>query len=1044
MQSTVYQQQKVIGINRLPKKELVSFMGMLLLTLFSLSLYAQNITIRGKIVESSGQPIPGASIKVKGATTGTTADGSGNFQLSAPANATLEISFIGYITQEKQVKGQTNLTITLNTDTKNLQDVVVIGYGTQRKEAITGSVASISGAKLNEVPAPNISQALQGRVAGVEITQTSTKPGATMQIRIRGTRSINAENDPLIVLDGIPFGGTIADISTDDIQTLDILKDASATAIYGSRGANGVILITTKKGSRNQSAQIAYSGYYGLKDVVKYPMMQADKYIAFRKRAGLNNVPGIDEDITGATNTDWQDLFYRSASVQNHDVSVSGGTDRGNYKVGVGYYNDESPIPLSDYSRISLRASVDQEIGKYLRVGFTTNTNYAVTDGASIGMYGVLSMSPIANPFNADGTTKRVVTMPQDVQWVYTKDVMNNLGDKYVNRTKGFGSYNSAYGELKIPGVEGLKYRLNLGGNYRVNNTGSYTGIGVFSSDALNPNTASVNNSLMTQWAIENVLTYDKTFAEKHKLNVTALYSSEQITSNSSAIGRRNLAGDSFQYFNLGQTSTGSNDDITIDPNNQSYWQSGLMSFMGRVMYSYLDKYMISATFRSDASSRLAPGHKWNSYPAVSVGWNIQKEAFMQNVTWLNNLKLRLGYGQTSNQSVAPYATLGRLSVRPYNYGATNANGYYVTELPNPDLGWEYSETQNIGLDFSLFNNRLSGTVEGYITKTNDLLLSVGLPSTSGVSSYTGNVGATQNKGFEISLNGTIIQSESGWTWEAGLNFYRNVNKVVSLASGQMRDEANWLFVGQPLNVIYDFQKVGIWQANEAAAVKQYEGPAGLPGMVKVLYTGGYNADGSPTRIIGSDDRQILKADPNFQGGFNTRVAYKNIDLSVVASFQEGGILNSTLYGSNGYLNLEDGRRGQIDIDYWTPDNPNAKYPDPLGPKNSNNPKYGSTLGYFDGSYLKIRTISLGYNFTGKWIKAAGIKRMRLYATAQNPFVLFSPYYKESGMDPEPNSFANDGANMAVAYGYGQRRLLTVGYNTPTTRNYIFGLNVTF
>lgn len=1015
-----------------------------LLSLLSLSVRAQNITINGRVVDDKAQAVIGANVRVKGGKTGAATDVNGNFRLSVPGNAVLQVSYLGYITQEVAVNNRKQITITLKADSKTLQDVVVVGYGTQRREAVTGSVASISGSKLNEVPAANAAQALQGRVAGVELTQTSTKPGATMQIRIRGTRSINAENDPLIVLDGIPFGGSIADISPDDIKSLDILKDASATAIYGSRGANGVILITTRKGTKGQEAQVSYNGYYGAKDVMKYPMMQANEYIALRKRAGLNMTPGADEDLSGNTNTDWQKLFYRNATVQNHDVNVTGGTAKSNYKFGVGYYKDESPIPLSQYSRISLRGALDQEIGKLFRVGFTTNDNYSITDGSSLGMYGVLSMSPLVNPFNTDGTTKRTVTMPQDVQWVYTKQTLNALGDKYANRTKDLGSYNSLYGEMKIPGVDGLKYRLNLGGNIRTSNGGSYTGIGVFSSDVNNPNTASISNALTTQWTMENLLTYDKTFAQKHNINVVALYSSEQTNYNSSYISRKNLAGDGFQYFNLGQSSTGSNDDISIDPNAQGYYQSGLLSYMGRVMYSYDDLYMLSATFRSDASSRLAPGHKWHSYPAVSVGWNIQRESFMKNVNWISLLKLRAGYGETSNQSVQPYATLGQLGVRPYNFGASNANGYYVTTLPNPALGWEYSKTQNLGLDFALFNNRLSGTVEGYITNTDNLLLSVNLPATSGVSSYTGNVGSTQNKGFEVSLNGVIFNNKNGWTWEAGVNLYRNVNRVVSLASGQTRDESNWLFVGHPLNVIFDYKKVGIWQANEATAVKQYEGSAGQVGMIKVLYTGTHNADGSPTRIIGAADRQIMDADPKLQGGFNTRVAYKAIDLTVVGAFQDGGILNSTLYGANGYLNLEDGRRGQIDINYWTPNNPGGQYPDPNGPKNSNNPKYGSTLGYFDASYAKIRAITLGYNLPGKWMQKAGIKRIHLYATAQNPFIFFSPYYKQSKMDPEPNTYANDGSNMAVAYGYGQRRLLTVGYNTPSTRNYLLGLNVTF
>lgn len=1015
----------------------------LIFFILSVTTYAQSKQIRGTVVDEKNEPLPGATVKAKSGSGSASTDANGRFVITVrPNEQTLVVSFIGFDVREVPINGQTTMTIKMVPSSRSLEEVVVIGYGTQRKEAVTGSVASVRGDAVREVPSANISQALQGRVAGVQMAQTSTKPGATMQIRIRGTRSINASNDPLIVLDGIPFAGTIADISPEDIKSIDILKDASATAIYGSRGANGVILITTNKGVKGQKAQFSYSGYEGLKEAIKYPMMAGPEYVTLRKIAGMNQVNGLDE--ADDVNTDWQDLFYRNAITASHDVAVSGGNEKGSYKFGVGYYKDEAPIPQSDYLRYSIRGSLDQEVGKLIRVGFTTNNNFNITNGAGLGMYGVLSMSPIANPFNDDGSVKRTVRMAQDEQWVYTKDIVKNLGDKWADKTKAYGSYNSLYGEIKIPWIDGLKARVNVGGNFRTSNSGNYTGVGIFSAQGDTPSSASIGNSFTTHWAVENLLSYDHVFAKKHTINAVAMYSAEETRYNSSSISRKNIAADEFQYFNLGRTSTGNNDDITINGDNQNYQVSGLMSWMGRVIYSYEDRYMISATLRSDGSSRLAPGHKWHTYPAVSVGWNINKEPFMSNIDWLDALKLRAGYGQTSNQAVSPYATLGVLSTRPYNFGSVNSIGYYVSTLPNPNLGWEYSETKNFGLDFTIFKNRLSGTAEYYITDTKDLLLGVNLPATSGVSSYTGNVGATQNKGWELSLNGVILQNVNGWTWEAGLNVYGNRNKLVELASGQLENKDNWWFVGHPLNVIYDYKKIGIWQENEADIVKKYEGPAGVPGMIKVLYTGTFNEDGTPTRIIGEADRQILDCDPDFQGGFNTRVAYKGFDLSVVATFQSGGILNSTLYGNNGYLNLNDGRRGQIKVDYWTPENPGAKYPKPGGPTDSNNPVHGSTRGYFDASYLKIRTITLGYDVNAKWIKRYGISRLRVYGIAQNPFVMFSPYHKESGMDPETNSYANDGANSAVPYSSGLSRMLTVGYNTPVTRNYVIGCNLTF
>lgn len=406
-------------------------------------------------------------------------------------------------------------------------------------------------------------------------------------------------------------------------------------------------------------------------------------------------------------------------------------------------------------------------------------------------------------------------------------------------------------------------------------------------------------------------------------------------------------------------------------------------------------------------------------------------------------LKLRAGYGQTSNQSVDPYATLGRLSIRPYNFGDYFDVGYYVSELPNEKLGWEYSETWNYGVDFSILNNRLSGSLEYYVTNTKDILLRVGLPSTAGVGSYMGNIGETQNKGWEISLDGVILDNYNGWTWDAGINIYGNRNKLVALASDQERDESNWWFKGHPIDVIFDYEKIGLW--NETDPDFKYLDilePGGNAGMIKVKYTGGYKEDGTPVRAIGPDDRQIRKLEPDFQGGFNTRVAYKDFDLSVVGAFKSGGTLISTLYSSNGYLNMMSGRRGNVKVDYWTPENTNAKYPKPGGITSGDNPKYGSTLGYFSASYLKIRTITLGYNFKQEWIKNAGISRLRLYCTVQNPFVMFSPYYDESGMDPETNSYGNE--NAAVPYSQNLRRLLTIGTNTPSTRNYLIGINLTF
>ena len=1008
---------------------------LLLLCLIPLCSIAQNITVKGIVKDNLGESVIGANVTEKGTTNGMITDLDGNFSLTVQKNATLVISYIGYVTQEIAIKGNTNLNIILKEDSKALEEVVVIGYGTARKSDVTGSIASVGGDKLQEMPSTNITYALQNRVAGVDMTQTSSQPGATMQIRIRGTRSLTASNDPLVVLDGIPFMGNLSDINPGDIKSMDILKDASSTAIYGSRGANGVILITTNRGAQGTPAKFTYNGYVGAKSVFsKYPMMDGPKYAEMRKYAGkFENSLDESDDM----NTDWQDLLYRTGMVNSHDVSVAGGTNNGSYSFGAAYYKDQGVIPTQNYTRYSLRGSFDQGVGKYFRFGLTTNSNYNVTKGSNIDLYSVLNNTPLANPYNEDGSLKRTVKLnSQDENFVVTRDVVENLEDSWLNEKKGFGTYNNLFAEVQCPWVKGLKYRVNLGLNYRSTKGGVFTGEGINSSTADTPSTASLEHTETTNWAIENLITYDRTFG-KHQLNIVGMYSAEETVYTKSHIAARDIPAEYLQYYNLGRAEG----TITVNPDNWDYQKSGLMSWMGRAMYTYDNRYMLMATVRADASSRLAKGHQWHTYPAVSAGWNIGQESFMDDLEWLDILKVRVGYGQTSNQAVAPYSTWGKLSTRPYNFGPTGyATGYYVSALPNYDLGWEYSSTWNFGLDFTLLGGRLSGTFEYYIQKTSDLLQSVNLPSTSGVSSYVGNVGKTENKGVEFTLNGTILDNHNGWTWDASINISANRNKLTELASGAERDEANNWFVGHPIDAIYDYEKIGLWQ--EGDPYLDILEPGGNVGMIKVKYTGEYNEDGTPVRQIGPDDRQIISMEPKFTGGFSTRVAYKGFDLNVITAFKCGGKLISTLHHSNGYLNMLTGRRGQVDVDYWTEENTNAKYPKPGGIQSGDNPKYGSTLGYFDASYWKVRNISLGYKFDEqKWLKNFGIQSLRAYVSIQNPFVICSPFHKETGLDPETNSYGNE--NVAVTSGI-QKRFLTVGTNVPSTRNYLFGINLTF
>ncbi len=1022
-------------------RKMKSLWVLIALCLFPVVAYAQSISVSGTVVDELGEPILGANIIQKGTTNGVLTDIEGNFSLKAPNGATLVVSYIGYETVEVKVTGTKPMQIVLAEDVKALEDVVVIGYGTQRKEAITGSVASVSSAKLMENPSSNITQALQNRIAGVDMQQTNTQPGAEMRIRIRGQRSLSASNDPLIVLDGIPFLGSLSDINPSDIKSMDILKDASSTAIYGSRGANGVIMITTNKGSMGTPAKVSYNGYVGFKTLFNpFPMMNGEEFTAMRKLAG-KYTNGVDE--VDGVNTDWQDMFYQTGISNSHDITVSGGTQGGSYSFGAGYMHDEGVIPTQAFDRISVRANLDQKIGKYVRMGLSSTNTYNTTDGSQIGMYGVLQMSPIADPYNADGTMKRVVHLASDDVFVINKDILEGMKDTWLNHKQTLGTYNTLFGEVEAPWVPGLKYRINVGLNYRATKTGAFTGTGANSANENQVNSASIQHSEYMNWAVENVLTYDKTIADKHNINVVGMYSAEQTTYTQSHMSSQDIPAEYFQYFNIGA----GRQNVTVNPNYQNYWQAGLVSWMGRIMYDYDGRYMASVALRSDASSRLAKGHQWHTYPAVSMGWNIGREEFMKDYEWIDNLKIRAGYGQTSNQAINPYTTLGTLGTTPYNFGdegdPSYAMGYYPSKLANQELGWEYSSTWNYGIDFSLFNSRLSGTIEYYTMKTKDILLNVSLPSTAGVSSYMANIGETENKGFEMTLNGTIIDNKNGWTWEAGFNVAANRNKLTALASGADRDEGNGWFVGHPIDCIYDYVYDGLWNEGD----KDYEylqtlEPGGNEGMIKVKYDIERDANGKPTRSVGPDDRQIISLEPKFVGGFNTRVAWKNIDLNIIGAYQVGGKLVSTLYGGSGYLNLLTGRRGNVKVDYWTPENKDAKYPKPGGIQSGDNQKYASTLGIFDGSFCKIRTITLGYNFDKKLLKHTGLSALRAYFTVQNPFVISSDYYKESKLDPEPNSMSNQGQFHATQLG--GHAIPVVGTNAPCTRNYLIGLNVSF
>ena len=905
-------------------------------------------------------------------------------------------------------------------------DTVVIGYGVQLRKNITGSMDGMDGETMREIPSTNFAQALQGRIAGVQMTQTNSKPGAEMQIRIRGTRSLSISNEPLIILDGIAFSGSPNDIDPNAIKSIDILKDASATAIYGSRGANGVILITTNHGTKGQKFRVTYDGYFGAKTLFsRYPMMDGPQLTKLRSEvartaAEIGGHPPFNNfgDESDGVNTDWQDLVYKTAITTSHNIGVTGGTAKGSYNIGIGYMRDESLLPGQNFSRISLHAGLDQQIGRYFRVGLSTNTSFNETNGQGFNMYNLLAMSPLLDPWDKSGNWKRGVESPTGHRyWSYSRDAIEALGDDDWNDNESTtASYNTVFGEVKIPWIEGLTYRMTLGLNVHKRDYGTFTGTGVFSYYPENPSYATINKSDRTDKTVENLITYEKSFNNVHHFILNGLYSVEKADYETSFDRAYNVPSDHFKNWEFNKNTP---IEERLDEGG-SEGEAQLNSWMGRLMYSYDNRYMLSVTIRYDGSSRYVfENKKWNTYPAISAGWNLKKESFMDDIAWIDLLKLRIGYGKTSSPYITSYSSTGKLSGR-YRY-------FY-----NP-ISLERSETWNYGLDFSLFNNRLNGSIEYYSQTTSNALIYKYLP---GGGSTLENMAKTSNKGVELSLDGILLDNLNGWTWRAGVNLYTNKNEIVKLAPGQESQEGNLWFVGHPVNVIYDYEKIGLWQ--EGDPYLNVLEPYGNIGMIKVKYTGKHNADGSPVRPIGPEDRQIIELDPKFQGGFNTTVAYKDFDLTVIGDFQNGGKLYSSLYGGTSYLNLLNSWYGNMDVDYWTPENTNAKYPRAGGYQQ----KYANTMAVFDATYLKIRAITLGYSFDQNWLKSAGIQRLRLYVTAQNPFVLFSPYHSETGMDPETNSYGHE--NQRITSTSVSKDLPIISVNTPATRNYLFGVNLTF
>jgi TonB-linked SusC/RagA family outer membrane protein len=1032
----------------------------LILLLFWLSagtLLAQNITVTGTVRDEAGDGIPGATILVKGTSNGTATNFDGVYSISAPANAILQISYVGFETKEVQINGQSVLDIIISASASALDEVVIVGYGAQKKRDVTGSVASVSEATLKEVPAPNLLNQLKGRAAGVSIVSNGSTPGSQGQIRIRGNRTLTGpttNNDgldgPLVVVDGIPFGG-LNDINPDDIASMEILKDASATAIFGSRGAGGVILITTKRGKVGKPT-ITYDGYHGVTNVLdKYRFMDATEYAKFKEDAAKYNsvtpnttpypLTAIEiANQSAGINTDWQDLLFKQGFNTSHQLGLQGGVENTQYSLGLGYFNETGIIPSQDFQRANVRITLDQKLGKRFKIGLNTiNTLSYTNNPAGGGVPGFIAgLSPLAKPYNDDGSVNLFPKLGTIDATQVSPLTLISRADDILSNTRSIRTFNSLYGEVNL--LDGLKYRFNAGLNFSQSHFNGYGPPNTYVNNAVvqSASNADVSNTEFWDVNLQHLLYYDKTFAEKHKLGLTGLF---EITKNHSLGSNFNVKGVPADYigtsnFLLAQGTP------TASTNGNFFSETGLLSYMGRANYTYDGRYMLTATLRRDGSSTLSPGNQYFNYPAIGLGWNITNESFMKSISWLTNLKLRGGWGISGNRNVGAYATLGALSSSFYNFGTTTAGqvlGYTVTNLPATDLGWQSTDQVDVGLDIGLFKDRITGSFDLYQQKTKDILLSVNLPQSNGAGSTLKNLGKTEGRGFESTLTFEVVRNPKGFNWSTDLVYFFNREKITQLTTPtELDNKGNGWFVGHPLTVIYDYKKLGIWQTKDASdgSLAKQTSPVQIPGQIRVQ-----DVDGNGK--IDAADRQIIgNFQPKWEGGLTNRFSYKGFDLSTVMYARMGmkvvvPYLSGTSGGGSGFSFFNQGRSNQYKVDYWTNENPTNAFPRPDA--NAGVKDFASVNTYYDGSFIKMRSINLGYTFNSKSLGKTGISSARIYINATNPFILYSPLVRDGlGVDPEGNGTGNVIGDAVPG------RQITVNLNNPPVKQITGGLNIKF
>jgi TonB-linked outer membrane protein, SusC/RagA family len=929
-------------------------------------------TVQGTVTDANGQPLEGVSIIEKGTSNGTTTSVTGTFSITVKDdNAVLLISAVGYVNQE--VRAKDAVKIVLKSLEQQMSEVVVVGYGSQRKKDLTGAISSVSGERINKIPSTNLGEMLRGAVPGLQVTMGSAAPGGSSNILIRGRRSLSGDNGPLFIVDGVPMA-SIDDVNASDISSVEVLKDAAAQSVYGARSANGVILVTTKRGTAGKM-KIDYNAYIGQQRLNRnFSFYNGEEWAAYRKEAFYNANGYYDESeafsdvmlevLYAGKSVDWEDLMISPALQHKHDLSVQSGNDKTKYALSLGYFYQDGLVEFSDFKRLTGRFNIDHKLTRTVSIG--SNISYTkswrrMVDGS---FNSFITMPPLAKVYNDDGSLREDVTEAGESHYNPLWNIRNSNNNNQTDRLLV-----NMFVDWKI--AKGISYRINGSMSDRVMHSNSYLGV-EHTTGRNNNGVASVGVSFNKDYLLENILNFNKRITNDHVFDATLMQSINTITWKNLGLNGTNFPND-----DLGYNGIGSANEYGLPT-----WELAdrtLLSYLGRLRYNFRDKYLFSIAMRADGSSVFGKNNKYGFFPAASAAWRIIEEPFLNKSKWVSNLKLRLSYGQVGNQGISPYTTLGLTDRYITEFGSTAVYGYLPGPiLWNPNLRWETSTTANLGIDFGFLHDRITGVVELYNTETTDLLVERALAQTSGYARQIVNLGQVRNRGLEASINVIALQKKD-WTVSVNLMYTMNRNKIERIdgtvdASGKPNNDVNnnW-FIGQPMNVYYDYAFDGIWQIKDDITSSHM--PTAKPGNIRVKDIDGDNQ-------VTVDDRVIMQRDPKWIGSFGTQVTYRNWSLSADLYISKSGMLYNSYLATFANGGDMTGKRNGIRRNFWTAHNPSNEAP---APNMNQPPAYISALAYENATYTRLRNVTLGYDFGREgFISRLGLSRLRAYTTLNN------------------------------------------------------------